>query len=76
MAGTIEPAFYTFYEGGPWVRWEAGPVDEADLVPLGSHRRHPYKIINGVELHSLATEDGRRWDCLSGWNRGKVKLPL
>jgi hypothetical protein len=59
---------YTETEGGEWLLWGKGAVDDGDLVADGFRCRP----VNGALVHSLVTASGQRWDCINGWT-GKVR---
>ena len=62
------PNRYTEFEGGDWLPWEAGIVSDASLL-----KRAPDVVtINNVQVHSLSTSSGLRWDCI----HGRSSLPL
>ncbi len=62
------PNRYTEFEGGDWQPWTAGIVSDASL----GKRASDVVTINNVQVHSLITSSGLRWDCI----HGRSSLPL
>lgn len=65
---TINPTFYTLYEGGFWYAWRSGPVAIDDLQQRDRYATY----INNNLVHSLLfikADSGfsGRWDCINGW---------
>lgn len=60
------PRYYTETEGGQWLLWDKGPVDEEDLV-VGKARTIP---VNGALVHSMLFARKCIWDTVGGYRPG------
>lgn len=64
------PIFYTFVEGGLWVKW---PSKKKSLITADFDLRgkENVELSCGVRVHSLQFENGNEWDCITGWRNIK-----
>ena len=68
----MTPLVYTDTEGGSWKPW---PLAFDPPVAFYS-KRAAWTVelrwcdLPGLQIHSLITPLGRRWDCVNGWTGG------
>jgi hypothetical protein len=68
----LKPIAYTEYEGGEWLPWRGGYIND-DLKYKGCKLTDWKVVIQGVRLHSLAftdpsKKDFKRWDAIKLMN--------